>query len=397
MIMVLVIAALLGHTAICIATVNRVHGFFVSRLILKVFDAFWYAFALSMLFPLIRVGLTGSWPILETAAQPAAAGWLIVSDRLAAVYLPIALCGAVVAIVHRLAYIVAPGTTTRLTSNHTRRVSLLQRLGHRPVEGWLTGAASRLPGNEILQLHIHDKKLVLPYLRPALHGLTITHLSDLHLTGQLSKPFYREVVAEANALGSDLVVLTGDIVEKTRCLPWIAELLGQLRGRYGVYYVLGNHERRIRDEAAIRAALNGAGMTGLGGRVTTITVRGCEILLAGTEMPWYRPAPAVMAADTDDPQRPLRVLLSHSPDQLPFARRKGFDLMLAGHTHGGQARLPLLGPILSPSIHGIRHAAGTFFVDPTLLHVSRGLAGTRPLRWNCPPEISKLILVADAA
>lgn len=395
MIIVAVIAALLGHAAICVAIVNRVHGIVVSRTALKCFDAIWYVFAVGMVLALSCLALPGHGPSFASIKGDSSGGWLAAVDTAAAAYLPVAILAAVFALIHRVIYVLTPGTTSRLTSNHTRRVSLPERLGHRPVGTWLTATLARIPGNEILQLHVHDKKLVMPFLRPELQGLTITHLSDLHLTGQLSKSFYREVVAETNALSSDLIVITGDIVEKSRCLSWIGELFGGLRSRYGVYYVLGNHELRMRDEVAIRSALNGAGMVSLGSRVTTITVRGCEILLAGTEMPWYSPAPSVSPVGLEDPTRPLRILLSHSPDQLPFARSQGFDLMLAGHTHGGQARLPLVGPLLSPSIHGIRHASGTFFVPPTLLHVSRGLAGTRPLRWNCPPEISKLILVSE--
>jgi uncharacterized protein len=63
--------------------------------------------------------------------------------------------------------------------------------------------------------------------------------------------------------------------------------------------------------------------------------------------------------------------------------------MLAGHTHGGQIRLPVVGPVFSPSRFGVRYASGTFFRAPTLMHVSRGLSGTRPLRFNCRPELAQ--------
>jgi predicted MPP superfamily phosphohydrolase len=66
--------------------------------------------------------------------------------------------------------------------------------------------------------------------------------------------------------------------------------------------------------------------------------------------------------------------------------------MLAGHTHGGQICFPLIGPILAPSHYGVRYAAGTFDLPPTLMHVSRGVSGLQPLRFNCPPELAKLVL-----
>ena len=88
----------------------------------------------------------------------------------------------------------------------------------------------------------------------------------------------------------------------------------------------------------------------------------------------------------------LRILLSHSPDQLAWAREQGFQLMLAGHNHGGQIRLPMIGPIVTPSLHGVKYASGVFDESPTVMHVSRGISGDQPLRWNCPPELTRVVL-----
>ena len=66
--------------------------------------------------------------------------------------------------------------------------------------------------------------------------------------------------------------------------------------------------------------------------------------------------------------------------------------MLSGHNHGGQIVLPVLGPVYSPSRFGVKYAAGTFHEPPTLLHVSRGLSGRYPLRWNCLPEVTRIVL-----
>ena len=92
-----------------------------------------------------------------------------------------------------------------------------------------------------------------------------------------------------------------------------------------------------------------------------------------TNVPWFPPAPRVEWAASGP--RPFSMLLSHSPDQLPWARRHGFQLMLAGHTHGGQIRIPVLGPVICPSRYGVRYASGLFDRPPTLMHVSRGLSG----------------------
>ena len=90
----------------------------------------------------------------------------------------------------------------------------------------------------------------------------------------------------------------------------------------------------------------------------------------------------------------LRIGVSHSPDQIGWARRERLDLMLAGHTHGGQIRFPVIGPLVAPSHYGSQFASGVFYLKPTLMHVSRGLSGVHPFRWLCPPEVSVLTLRA---
>ncbi|MFO0942505.1 MAG: hypothetical protein U0930_17345 [Pirellulales bacterium] len=121
----------------------------------------------------------------------------------------------------------------------------------------------------------------------------------------------------------------------------------------------------------------------------------------GNERPWFERHSKL--ADSPDDQvadkvvqspigQTLRVGVSHSPDQIGWARSRKLDLMLAGHTHGGQARFPLIGPLVAPSLYGSKFASGVFYLPPTIMHVSRGVAGTHPLRWRCPPEITLLTL-----
>jgi predicted MPP superfamily phosphohydrolase len=282
-------------------------------------------------------------------------------------------------------------------SNHTQVVDVLAAIGHRPTHGTLVELLSRVPRNEIFQLHVNQKRLVIPRLNPQLSGLTITHISDLHFTGEVTEDFFREVVRQANQLQSDLIAVTGDIIDKRKCMGWLGEILGQLKAAGGVYFVLGNHDVRVHDEFGVRDALTSAGLVDLGKRWTQIDVHACPIVLAGNELPWFMPAadlrdsPPVGREDS-----PLRILLSHSPDQLPWAKVNDIDLMLAGHTHGGQIQLPVLGPLLSPSRFGVKYASGTFFEGPTLMHVSRGVSGTRHVRLKAPPELTQLELVPGA-
>jgi predicted MPP superfamily phosphohydrolase len=233
-------------------------------------------------------------------------------------------------------------------------------------------------------------------LPPALDGLTIAHLSDLHMTGKVGREFYDAIVDETNALAPDLIAITGDILEKTKCLPWIEPTLGRLKARHGKFFIIGNHEMRLPDVAPLRQALTDVGFIDLGSRAVIHRVRDTDILLAGNELPWFGDYPSLPEPRTPNPE-PLRVLLSHTPDQLPWAKSTGFDLMLAGHNHGGQIRLPYLGALIVPSRYGFRYAGGLYCEPPTTLHVSRGLCGIHPIRLNCRPELALLVLTRDRA
>ncbi|PQO35437.1 metallophosphoesterase [Blastopirellula marina] len=251
----------------------------------------------------------------------------------------------------------------------------------------------RLPGNQILEYVVTEKELFLPRLPETLDGFTITHLSDLHLTGEFLPAFYQHAFETANNLQSDLMVISGDIFDKDHCIAWSEETLGKLSAPEGVYFVLGNHDTRLSDVAPARAELTRLGLIDLGGRWLKTELRGTPIILAGDEAPWLPTMQNIEACPAEENgEHIFRLAVAHTPDRLHFAARHDFDLVLAGHNHGGQIRLPVIGPLISPSRYGVRYASGVFFETPTLMHVSRGLSGTFPLRIRCQPEISRIIL-----
>ena len=119
------------------------------------------------------------------------------------------------------------------------------------------------------------------------------------------------------------------------------------------------------------------------------------VVFAGNELPWHLPAGDFGSeSEQEDAERPLRIVLAHSPDQFHWARRYDADMVLAGHTHGGQIRLPGLGPIFTPSRYGTKYTESVYWQPPTLMHVSRGLSSLTPLRLNCPPEMTRIVLRA---
>lgn len=378
--------ALSGHVALGTIIINRLHATALPRWAKKIIDIiwmFWHA-----LIPMIWF----AWVIDSSEFWGEWSAW----KPLIFIHLVICAAAAVSLIPGWLKRSITRQTTEFQLSNHTSVVDMKKELGKRPTPSTISRLCSYVPLNEILHLHVNEKVIVLPRLDPKLDGLTITHFSDVHYTGQISEDFHHEVVRRANELGSDMIAVTGDLIDKRRCMSWLGDILGQLRAEHGVYFVLGNHDLRVKNEFGVRNALTTQGLTDLGRRWMQVEVRSCPIVLAGNELPWFGPA----ADMSDCPKRDsnnsaLRILLSHAPDQISWARTNHFDLMLAGHTHGGQVQFPVVGPVLSPSRYGVRYASGTFYEAPTMMHVSRGISGTRHLRINAPPELTKIVLKAE--
>lgn len=279
-----------------------------------------------------------------------------------------------------------------LLANHTTHLDLHQLADAPLTAPGLSTWLCRLPGNQTLQVQFHEEQLRIPRLPAAGDGLRIVHLSDLHMSGRIAKRYFREVIERVNEWQADLVAVTGDLVENETCVDWIPDTLGRLRAPGGVYYVLGNHDRRV-DQQRLHSVLAQTNMVHLGGTWRQVAVRDMPLVLAGNELPWYsRAADLTECPPSDDTGLPLRILLAHGPDQFAWAQQHNVDLMLAGHNHGGQVRLPLLGAILAPSKSGVRYASGVFQAGSTVMHVSRGMSSKAPIRWNCPPEASLLIL-----
>jgi uncharacterized protein len=302
-----------------------------------------------------------------------------------------------------------------LASNHTTTVDVAAQLGRRPIAAGRHSLAAHLPFNEIFQVDFTEKTLHLPQLPPAWEGLTVLHLSDLHMHGLPDRRFFQHVVELCNAWEPDLVALTGDIVDTKRHHRWVVPVLGRLRWRVAGFAILGNHDSWYEPELT-RRRLRRVGFGVLGNGWQQTEVRGVPLVVIGHEGPWFPPEPDLSGCPsplTPLPQRgegnrqlPLspewergsggegvfRLCLSHTPDHMPWARRHRIDLMLAGHVHGGQIRIPPLGSVFVPSIYGRRYDCGLFHEPPTLLHVSRGVGGEHPLRFNCRPEVTKLVL-----
>jgi predicted MPP superfamily phosphohydrolase len=377
MIFAILVLAALGHVIVWVALVNRVHALGIRRIWVKL-----ATLGCGVALAAIPIGI--AWDGYRGSMQ-----WSV-----ATCYIAICVLVCVISAV-RWCYLRRHQERHAIVlSNHTAVFHPVETANESLTSPGISTWMARLPFNETLDISVHEKELAIPRLSSQHDGIRIAHLSDLHMSGRISKEYFRQVVEHTNRLEPDVVAITGDLVERAHCLSWSPETLGRLCAPEGVYYVLGNHDRHV-GAPRIHAAMHDAGLIHLGGRRVEIRFRDAPIVLAGNELPWFGSAGVFDDFSPDYANNPpLRILLSHSPDQFEWARLHDFDLMLAGHNHGGQVRLPILGPIVAPSRSGVRYASGAFKAGSTVMHVSRGTSCLTPLRYNCPPEIALLILRA---
>ncbi len=217
----------------------------------------------------------------------------------------------------------------------------------------------------------------------------IVQLSDLHISDRLPSAYYERVADEATAAGGDLLIVTGDMISDLEYLPLLPPFLRRLRARLGVYAVLGNHDWWS-DPLAVQSALASAGVVWLANSCRSLpAANGARIRIGGCERPWSKEL-APWEAPPENPAEPL-ILLTHTPDNIfHIARHVPPPAMVfAGHYHGGQIRVPWLGSLLVPSVHGRLFDHGHFMLKGVHLFVNAGIGAAMPrLRIYCNPEIT---------
>jgi len=274
-----------------------------------------------------------------------------------------------------------------LLQNHTGTLDVAAKLGYKPIGKGKYRWLVHLPKNDVFQVDFSEKTLRLPKLPTAWYGISIVQLTDFHLHGTPDREFYEQIMDACHAWDPDIVAITGDIVDTRNHHSWIVPLFSLLRWRVAAWAVLGNHDSWYHPEE-IRRLLRQSGIDVLGNCWKPVEIRGEPLVVIGNENPWMRPVPDL----SDCPKDVFRLCLSHTPDNIRWAQKNRVDLMLSGHNHGGQVRLPVIGPILVPSCYSRRYDGGTYEEDSTVLHVCRGLSAQHPLRYNCRPEVTKIIL-----
>ena len=251
-------------------------------------------------------------------------------------------------------------------------------------------------------------------------NVSIVHISDLHVR-RGDQRLLRAQKAALRSLAPDLLCVTGDVCEKVEDIPLLVDLLRTVKPRLGTFVVLGNHEHNAHAPAHLRQAhsrgwhrllsmliepfapdsrsdgedeghamadaLRAAGISVLHNQGQRVECKRQSLWIAGCDSAWagHADMPAAMRG-----RRPGEACLAliHEPDLAFEAKQQGADLILAGHTHGGQVRLPFVGaPYTLRTDPRIAIAAGFQRIEAALLHITAGLGHTIPLRIGCPPEV----------
>lgn len=306
--------------------------------------------------------------------------------------------------------------------------------GAAPFVGVMYGYAA-----ERLNYQIREVPLFLPNLPPALQGLRIAQLSDIHMSGYMPRSQVRRAVDMANELNADIAMVTGDFI--TGAHDPLAECVREvrrLRAPLGIWGCNGNHEIHARAEDAAEELFRRRGMKLLRGENAQIAFNGTAFNLIGVDYQRER-APSGRRVQMLRNIEPLvrrdmpNILLSHNPNTFNRAAELGIELSLAGHTHGGQIQVEILDHRLSPARFITDYIAGTYhrplfapattdraWHDPakthspsqikgapslaevlspdaklSVLYVNRGLGTVgAPVRIGVPPEITLLTLHA---
>ncbi|HEV7858670.1 MAG TPA: metallophosphoesterase, partial [Pyrinomonadaceae bacterium] len=251
------------------------------------------------------------------------------------------------------------------------------------------------------RLIVKEETLRLPAWPNELGNMRVAVISDVHA----GSPFIgaeklREVVERVNQTNPDLILIAGDFVIQDVLGGHFIEpeiIAGELKGlraRYGVYAVLGNHDWWY-DGERVRRALQNAGIRVLENEVARIQKDGHSFWLAGLADFWTRPQKIGETLRQVSDAGPI-IALTHNPDIFPDMPAR-VALTIAGHTHGGQVNLPLIGRPKVPSTFGQRYAAGHVEENQRHLFVTTGI-GTSiiPVRLCVPPEIVVLTLTSEA-
>lgn len=238
-------------------------------------------------------------------------------------------------------------------------------------------------------INIESKKIPLDF-----NNFKIAHVSDLH-----NHDWKNQLINKIEKASPDIIVITGDLVDSSKPDFDIAlDFISKVKDLAPIYYVSGNHEAWLSNFESLRLRLEKAGVNMLDDKSLFIEKASSKIQIFGLADPDFKArgrADYIQAALIEEKLGELvnkdlyNILLSHRPEHFLSYVDKEVDLVLSGHAHGGQVRLPFIGGLVAPN-QGFfpKYTSGTYSEDQTTMVVSRGLGNSIiPIRFNNPPEL----------
>jgi len=264
--------------------------------------------------------------------------------------------------------------------------------------GGAGAAYARWVETEWIEVTRHD--LPVPHLPPAWDGVRVALIADLHHCAWVPLDYLARAIQEVKALEPDLLAVAGDFIlsDVPANAERVAGLFAGLRPPHGVFTCLGNHDYGLTrwlaepagQDLGVTENLEKNGVRVLRNEAVSLARSGQDLWIAGADELWAcRCQPR--RAMRDVPAGAASLMLCHNPDAADDLAAAGCGPILAGHTHGGQVRIPFIGPILLP-VENRSRDQGLHAVGQTCVYVTRGIGWARKVRFACRPEISLLTL-----
>jgi uncharacterized protein len=243
-------------------------------------------------------------------------------------------------------------------------------------------------------VRVVEREVTIPGLPPGLDGMRIAHLSDLHIGGLTPRSWGLEWSRAANRRAPDLAVVTGDLVTSgNEFHEDVADVIGELRAKMGVVVSMGNHDY-FGDGDGLAGVLRKRGVAVLRNEGMVLEKGGATIWLAAIDDTWTR-RDDVATALRGRPDGAMTILLAHDPGTFNAAADAGAQLVLSGHTHGGQIAMPFASRAISLAMFAYPYRLGLYRRGRSVLYVHPGLGTTGPpMRLGVAPEVTILVLRA---